>query len=118
MFFSRFCHFNKKNNKKSILVSFVCLYNILLSYKRETTLHIANLPDGVDEEALKTMLSPFGEVKATSILQHKHPGKSRVGFCYMATKEECQNAIDILHGSAVDGGKQDTFSDLNYITVH
>ena len=61
------------------------------------------------------MLSPFGEVKATRIHRHKDSGKSRgVGFCCMATKEQCQNAIKILHESYVEG---ESSTDQNYITV-
>ena len=61
------------------------------------------------------MLSPFGEVKATRIHRHKDSSKSRgVGFCCMATKEQCQNAIDALHESSVEGQSS---TDQYYITV-
>jgi RNA recognition motif-containing protein len=68
-----------------------------------TNIYFSNLPDWIDDKALREMLDPYGDVVSTRILRHQSPnqseGKSKgVGFARMHLKEQCEKIIEKFNG--------------------
>jgi len=68
-----------------------------------TNIYFSNLPDWIDDKALREMLEPYGDVVSTRILRHQSPnqaeGKSKgVGFARMHLKEQCEKIIEKFNG--------------------
>ncbi|TKR77989.1 hypothetical protein L596_018869 [Steinernema carpocapsae] len=69
-----------------------------------TNLYIANLPLDFTEEKLETLLHGEGTVISTRILRNQVDGSSRgVGFARMTSKENCDNIIQKMNGTILDG---------------
>jgi len=68
-----------------------------------TNIYFSNLPDWIDDKALREMLEPYGDVVSTRILRHQSTsqseGKSKgVGFARMHLKEQCEKIIEKFNG--------------------
>jgi RNA recognition motif-containing protein len=67
-------------------------------------LYVGNLPFNTTETDLHDLFAQAGSVSEVMLIQDKFTGKSR-GFAFvtMATDQDAQNAIDRLHGTAIEG---------------
>lgn len=78
---------------------------------KNANVFIANLPKTVDEEMLRSMFSPYGEIIKSKILMDHASGVSKgCGFILYAKTQEADNAIAELHGTKAPGS-------MNLITV-
>jgi cold-inducible RNA-binding protein len=63
-------------------------------------LYVGGLSYSVDDDGLRTLFEPFGEVKFVKVIRDFHSGRSKgFGFVEMNTPEEAKEAIERLHGS-------------------
>ena len=63
-------------------------------------LYVGGLSYSVDDDGLRALFEPFGEVKFVKVIRDFHSGRSKgFGFVEMNTSEEAKEAIDKLHGS-------------------
>jgi RNA recognition motif-containing protein len=67
-------------------------------------LYVGNLPFNTTEVELQNLFAQAGPVSEVLLVQDKFTGKSR-GFAFvtMATDADAQNAIQQLHGKALEG---------------
>jgi cold-inducible RNA-binding protein len=62
-------------------------------------LYVGNLSFKASEEDLKKLFSEAGAVQSAKIVTDSYSGKSRgFGFVEMASKEEADKAISLVHG--------------------
>lgn len=67
-------------------------------------MYVANLGYQVQEEDLKNLFSPFGEVISASIIKDRVTGESRgFGFVEMQSAEAAGNAIAGLNNTELKG---------------
>ncbi len=65
---------------------------------------ISNLSFHTNDEDLRQLFSPFGEVVSSKLVFDRETGKSRgFGFVEMPKNEEGQKAIDALEGKNIEG---------------
>lgn len=63
-------------------------------------LYVGGLSYSVDDDGLRELFEPFGEVKFVKVIRDFHSGRSKgFGFVEMSTPEEAKEAIERLHGS-------------------
>lgn len=63
-------------------------------------LYVGGLSYSVDDDGLKALFEPFGEVKFVKVIRDFHSGRSKgFGFVEMSTPEEAKEAIERLNGS-------------------
>jgi cold-inducible RNA-binding protein len=63
-------------------------------------LYVGGLSYSVDDEGLRALFEPFGEIKFVKVIRDFHSGRSKgFGFVEMSTPEEAKEAIERLHGS-------------------
>lgn len=68
-----------------------------------TNVFFKNLDESVDEERLKTIFEPFGEIQSM-IIQRDDDGKSRgFGFVNYVSHDGAQAAVDKLNETEIDG---------------
>ena len=69
-----------------------------------TKLYVGNLPFNTTEPDLQDLFGTAGTVSEVMLVQHKFTGKSR-GFAFvtMGSDQDAKNAIDQLHGKAIEG---------------
>jgi len=61
-----------------------------------TTIYVSNLSANTTEEELKTLFSPFGEVKKSVIVKNPHTGESRgYSFLEFVERESCIKALSL-----------------------
>jgi cold-inducible RNA-binding protein len=67
-------------------------------------LYVGNLPFNTTETDLQDLFGQAGTVSEVMLIQDKFTGKSR-GFAFitMGTDDEAKNAINLLHGKAIEG---------------
>lgn len=66
-------------------------------------IYVGNLPYSINEEGLKELFAPYGEVSSARIINDKFSGKSKgFGFVDMNDDSAAQEAIDALNGKEVD----------------
>ena len=71
-----------------------------------TNIYVGNLPFSVDNDELRSLFSPYGEVTSANVITDRESGRSRgFGFVEMDSKEAADKAIDALNGSS-HGGRQ------------
>jgi RNA recognition motif-containing protein len=69
-------------------------------------LYVGNLSHELNNEDLKEIFLPFGEVMSATIIIDRDTRRSKgFGFVEMKQAEEADAAIDALHGSEVKGRK-------------
>jgi RNA recognition motif-containing protein len=67
-------------------------------------IYVGNLPYSIDEDKLKKVFEPFGEVKTAKVITDKFSGSSKgFGFIEMTDREAGLRAIEELNGKEVDG---------------
>jgi len=72
----------------------------------EKKLYVGNLPYKLDQNALRDAFSKAGTVEDALIITDKMTGRAKgFGFVTMATEEEAQAAIDMMHGQEIEGRK-------------
>lgn len=65
----------------------------------ETRLYVGNLPYAATEEQIKAHFSQAGNVTSVALIIDKATRRAKgFGFVEMASAEESQNAISMLHG--------------------
>lgn len=63
-------------------------------------LYVGGLSYSVDDNGLRELFTPYGEVSFVKVIRDFHSGRSKgFGFVEMSTPEEAKKAIDALHGS-------------------
>ena len=68
---------------------------------------VGNLSFNTNEDELRQLFEPFGQVDRVSIMTDRDTGRSRgFGFVEMASNEDGEKAITALNGSSV-GGRTD-----------
>lgn len=76
-------------------------------------LYVGGLSYSVDDDRLRTLFEPFGEIKFVKVIRDFHTGRSKgFGFVEMSTPEEAKAAIEALHGS-IHEGRTITVSEAN-----
>jgi cold-inducible RNA-binding protein len=65
---------------------------------------VGNLSFNTNEDELRQLFEPFGQVDRVSIMTDRDTGRSRgFGFVEMASNEDGEKAITALNGSQVGG---------------
>jgi len=93
------------NGKKVFVGSFIPRKERIAqnSTKSFTNIFVKNLDEKVDDEKLKEMFSPFGEIKSAAVMRDAE-GKSRCfGFVNFSTPEEAQKAVEELNDKDIEG---------------
>jgi cold-inducible RNA-binding protein len=63
-------------------------------------LYVGGLSYSVDDDGLRELFAPFGEVSFVKVIRDFHSGRSKgFGFVEMCTHEVAKEAIEALHGS-------------------
>lgn len=76
-------------------------------------LYVGGLSYSVDDDSLRALFEPHGDVKFVKVIRDFHSGRSKgFGFVEMNTPEEAKSAIDALNGS-VHEGRSITVSEAN-----
>jgi len=69
-----------------------------------TKVYVGNLSYSVDDEKLKELFAPFGEVSETIVIKDRYSGRSKgFGFVTFADEESAKKAVSELNGKEVDG---------------
>src|ERR1700691_5073744 len=72
--------------------------------RRVKNIFVGNLSFNTNEDELRTLFEPFGQVDRVSIMTDRDTGRSRgFGFVEMASNEDGDKAITALNGSQVGG---------------
>ncbi len=67
-------------------------------------LYVGSLSFNINNDQLKELFDPFGNVVSASVITDRDTGRSKgFGFVEMETDEEAQAAITGLSGKEVDG---------------
>lgn len=67
-------------------------------------LYVGNLPYSVDDEALHSQFSQFGEVQSAKVITDRESGRSKgFGFVEMADDADADSAIEKLNGYEFNG---------------
>lgn len=67
-------------------------------------MYVSNLSFHTDEEALKALFTPFGNVTSAKVINDRETGKSRgFGFVEMDVLEEAQDAMKTLNNKEIEG---------------
>ena len=69
-----------------------------------TNLYVGNLTFDVNNDELKSLFAPYGEVSSANVITDRDSGRSRgFGFVEMASKEAADSAISDLSGKTTVG---------------
>lgn len=67
-------------------------------------LYVGNLSHDIDNNELKNVFQPYGEVISAQVIMDRDIGRSKgFGFVEMGTVDQAQAAIDALNGTEVAG---------------
>ena len=67
-------------------------------------LYVGNLPYRIDEDSLRQLFTPFGNVETSKVIKDRQTGRSKgFGFIEMASQAEAEAAIKALNETALDG---------------
>ena len=69
-----------------------------------TKIYVGNLNYETDEQSLRDLFTPHGEITSVSVVTDRYTGMSK-GFAFveMGTDEEAKAAIGALNGTDLDG---------------
>ena|SRR3989344_3050134 len=66
--------------------------------------YVGNLPFTVDDEKLREIFSPFGDIEEVQVIKDKFSGRSKgFGFVTFTNKEDAEKAIAKLNDKEVEG---------------
>lgn len=66
--------------------------------------YIGNLPFSVDDNKLKEIFSPYGEIEEAMVIKNKFSGRSKgFGFVTFKNEEDAKKAIEGMNESEVEG---------------
>ena len=69
-------------------------------------LYVGNLPWSVNEQSLKDMFSPFGEITEVVIISDRYTGRSKgFGFVTFANEADAEKAIAEMAEKEIEGRK-------------
>lgn len=78
--------------------------NAQFGARQDTNLYVRNFPDDMDEEKLKEMFAPFGEIRSVKVMRDKNKKISRgFGFVCFTRPEDAAKAIQQMHGQMNNG---------------
>jgi RNA recognition motif-containing protein len=67
-------------------------------------IYVGNLPFSVDDNGLKELFAPFGEIAEAVVIKDKYSGRSKgFGFVTFASEESTAKAIADMNEKEVDG---------------
>ena len=67
-------------------------------------LFVGSLPWAVNDEGLKEVFTPYGNVVSAIVVKDRRSGRSKgYGFVEMEKDSEAKSAIDALNGSELNG---------------
>ncbi|MCU7811102.1 MAG: RNA-binding protein [Candidatus Thiodiazotropha sp. (ex Notomyrtea botanica)] len=67
-------------------------------------IYVGNLPWSINDNELRDLFAPFGEVSSANVIMDKFSGRSKgFGFVEMANNDEADAAIKALNEKEVDG---------------
>eukprot|EP01090_Pellita_catalonica_P023471 TRINITY_DN96_c0_g1_i1.p1 TRINITY_DN96_c0_g1~~TRINITY_DN96_c0_g1_i1.p1 ORF type:complete len:620 (-),score=123.67 TRINITY_DN96_c0_g1_i1:97-1956(-) len=66
-------------------------------------LYVKNLDDSVDEEKLKEVFSPFGEIQSVKIMSDENGQSKGFGFVCFTTADEASKAVTQMHSAILVG---------------
>jgi len=67
-------------------------------------IYVGNLPWSCNDDDLRDLFQPFGEVEGARVIMDRETGRSRgFGFVQMPSNEEASKAIEGLNGQDMDG---------------
>jgi RNA recognition motif-containing protein len=67
-------------------------------------LYVGNLPYRIDEDSLRQLFIPFGNVETSKVINDRQTGRSKgFGFIEMTTQAEAEAAIKGLNETPLDG---------------
>ncbi len=71
---------------------------------QEKKLYVGNIAYSMDNDSLKEMFTPFGDVTSAQIIMDRDSGRSKgFGFVEFSNTKEAQAAIDKMNGKEFDG---------------
>ncbi|MGB0385626.1 MAG: RNA recognition motif domain-containing protein [Ardenticatenaceae bacterium] len=77
-------------------------------------IYVGNLPYSVDEQDLRDMFAPYGEVESVNIIIDRDSGRSKgFGFVEMSDDSKAQEAIRDLDGKNIKGDRGDRAARVN-----
>jgi len=66
-------------------------------------IYVGNIPFSMDEAAVRTLFSEFGEIDSVNVIMDRDTGRPR-GFAFVEMADDgAQKAISSLHEREVDG---------------
>ena len=69
-------------------------------------LYVGNLPWSVNEQSLKDMFSPFGEITEAIVISDRYTGRSKgFGFVTFANEDDAEKAIAEMAEKEIEGRK-------------
>ena len=69
-----------------------------------TKLYVGNLSYSTDQESLRSLFAPHGEVVSAQVITDRDTGRSRgFGFVEYANDEDARTAIQALDGTEFEG---------------
>lgn len=67
-------------------------------------MYVSNLGFHVEEEDLKQLFEPFGQVSSAKVIKDRETGRSRgFGFVEMASDEQANKAMASLNNKEIEG---------------
>lgn len=67
-------------------------------------IYVGNLPWSCNDDDLRELFEPFGQVEGARVIMDRETGRSRgFGFVQMPSNEEANQAIQNLNGQDMDG---------------
>lgn len=70
----------------------------------KSKLYVGGLPDSVNDDQLKELFTPFGEIVEAKVIMDRTSGQSKgFGFVTMKDEESAEKAIAGMNGKEVEG---------------
>jgi len=70
-----------------------------------TNVFVKNLPEDMDEEGLKKLLSPAGKITSAVVMKNDEGASRGFGFCNFESNEEAKKAVEDFNGHEFEEGK-------------
>ena len=77
---------------------------------QQNKLYVGNFPYSVDEDQLRDLFSPYGEIEELALIMDRDTGRRRgFGFVTMAEDASAREAIEALNGQELEGRELQVF---------